>query len=65
MQLLTKGGIERASALDQCQITRALYEAVARMPAEKAAQLTSSLLRRSTQPDAEPLNQRQLTGLPS
>jgi hypothetical protein len=65
MQLLTKGGIDKASAVDQCQVTRALYEVVARMPAEKSAQLTSSLLRRSTQPDAEPVNQTQLTGLPS
>lgn len=54
MRLLQRGGIERASVLDQCQVTMALYEAVARMTPEETARITSSLLRRSTQSEAVP-----------
>jgi len=55
MRLLSKGGIEKANVVDQCRVTLALYEAVARMPPEKAARVTSSLLRRSSQPEAGPV----------
>ena len=56
MRLLSSGGIEKANIVDQCQVTLALYDSIARMPAEKAARVTSSLLRRSAQQDAPPLN---------
>ncbi|MEO8176329.1 MAG: hypothetical protein ABI626_06680 [Sphingomicrobium sp.] len=56
MRLLSTGGIEKASIADQCQVTLALYDTIARMPSERAARVTSSLLRKSTQQDAPPLN---------
>lgn len=56
MRLLSKGGIEKASVVDQCRVSLALYETIARMPPDKAARVTSSLLRQSTQQEVGPVN---------